>query len=288
MRNWFVSMTGVGLFLLLTGCAGDGRHYISLYEYEHGYLPGPKPTPTPVSESTIPESETPDTMSMEVLAPRAEPTPEPTPVVMEHSLVTPAAPDEPCTVVYRPPGPKAPDMEKVLVRPAHLVTNVIPAEVEWVEEQVLLRPEREVLKVIPAEFEWIDDAMSPEGRRKIVVKPAETERVTEPAEYRTVKQRKVLVPERHEVKEMPAQYKEIVRSRNGDQEQVIPVVCPEDVTPELIRAVQASLKASGFNPGRVDGRWANGTIDALTRYQLSHGLAPVGLSYPTLEVLGIK
>jgi len=257
-------LAGLGVLACLAGCASGGsRYYISQYEAETGMPPAGDPAPA-ATALTVPEGL-------------------PVPIASK--------PDEPCVVPYAwPAGFASRHVERVLVRPARKETRLIPAEIEWEEEKVLLRPEREVLKVIPADFEWIDDAMAPEGRRKIVVRPAQTERGIEPAEYRTVKKKIILVPERREDVEIPAVYEEVVVEGAASASRVveIPVVCPEDITPALIQAVQAALQRAGYAPGPANGRWNPATAGELKRFQNDHRLAPVGLSYPTLEALGIK
>jgi hypothetical protein len=260
MKSLISRMSGFVCAGLLAGCMG-GRYYISQYEAENG----------PVPEGL------------------AAPSPNPVPEIFPTPL--PAAPDEPCTVAVEvSKGSSSRHVERVLVSPARTETRLIPAVIEWQEEQVLIRPEREVLKVIPADFEWIDDAMAPEGRRKVVVRPAQTERVIEPAEYRTVRNKVIKVPERREEVEVPAVYKEVMvdGKSEGPQVENIPVVCPEDIHPALIQAIQKALIQAGYSPGPADGQLGTRTARELKRFQLDHHLAPVGLSYPTLEALGIK
>ncbi len=260
-------VSGVAVWLALAvsgGCAtGTSRYYISQYEAETG------------------------------LPPPGDPPAESMPIPLPEDLPVPLAkePDEPCVVPYAWPSQSASrHLERVLVSPARTESRLIPAEIDWEEEKVLLRPEREVLKVIPADFEWIDDAMAPEGRRKIVVRPAQTERIREPAEYRTLKKKIIRVPERQEEVLVPAVYeeREVASAPGTSRVEDIPVVCPEDLTPALIRAVQAALIRLGYAPGTADGRWGPATAGELKRFQHDRRLAPVGLSYPTLEALGIK
>jgi hypothetical protein len=255
---------GLAALVFLAGCASGGRpYYISQYEAQTGLQPEGDP---PAETQAIP---LPDDL--------------PVPIAIE--------PDEPCVVPYAwPAGSQTRHLERVLVSPARTETRLIPAEIDWEEEKVLLRPEREVLKVIPADFEWVDDAMAPEGRRKVVVRPAQTERIREPAEYRTVKKKIIRVPERREEVEVPAVYeeKEVEAAPGEVRMEDVPVVCPEDLTPALIQAVQAALLRLGYAPGTADGRWNPNTAGELKRFQTDRRLAPVGLSYPTLEALGIK
>jgi hypothetical protein len=58
---------------------------------------------------------------------------------------------------------------------------------------------------------------------------------------------------------------------------------------EIIRQVQASLQAGGFNPGTIDGTMGPQTRDALRWFQNTKGLLPTGdLDEKTLDALGVR
>jgi hypothetical protein len=61
------------------------------------------------------------------------------------------------------------------------------------------------------------------------------------------------------------------------------------LTREKISAVQQALNKKGFNPGRLDGRWAPTSRIVLLDFQKSHGLAPSGeLDRQTVMALGMR
>jgi peptidoglycan hydrolase-like protein with peptidoglycan-binding domain len=58
---------------------------------------------------------------------------------------------------------------------------------------------------------------------------------------------------------------------------------------ETVRRVQTRLKAEGFDPGPVDGKFGPQTLRALRAYQKAKKLAPDGIVGPnTLRKLGLK
>ena len=60
------------------------------------------------------------------------------------------------------------------------------------------------------------------------------------------------------------------------------------MTNDNIKRVQSALKTRGYNPGPIDGYMGRGTMTAIERFQRSKGLATGGLTYDTLNKLGLK
>jgi len=59
-------------------------------------------------------------------------------------------------------------------------------------------------------------------------------------------------------------------------------------TPERIREIQAALARDGSYPGQPSGKWDATTVEAMKRFQSSHGLTPTGkLDALTLQKLGL-
>lgn len=52
------------------------------------------------------------------------------------------------------------------------------------------------------------------------------------------------------------------------------------------KTIQQALKAAGFNPGKVDGRWGQRTLTAIKNFQKAKGLKPDGkVGFKTLSAL---
>jgi peptidoglycan hydrolase-like protein with peptidoglycan-binding domain len=59
-------------------------------------------------------------------------------------------------------------------------------------------------------------------------------------------------------------------------------------TPERISEIQQALGKDGSYTSTPNGKWDASTVDALTKFQLSHGLTPTGkLGAKTLQLLGL-
>ena len=65
------------------------------------------------------------------------------------------------------------------------------------------------------------------------------------------------------------------------------MLCETNLTKELITKVQEALLMNGLTPGVVDGRLGAATQSAIKQYQQESGIATGGLTYETLERLGI-
>ena len=59
-------------------------------------------------------------------------------------------------------------------------------------------------------------------------------------------------------------------------------------TPERISEIQQALAKDGSYTATPNGKWDASTVDALTKFQQSHGLTPTGkLGAKTLQLLGL-
>jgi murein L,D-transpeptidase YcbB/YkuD len=59
-------------------------------------------------------------------------------------------------------------------------------------------------------------------------------------------------------------------------------------TPERINEIQSALAKTGAYDGAPSGKWDDSTMDAMRKFQASHGLNPSGkLDAPTLQKLGL-
>jgi peptidoglycan hydrolase-like protein with peptidoglycan-binding domain len=59
-------------------------------------------------------------------------------------------------------------------------------------------------------------------------------------------------------------------------------------TPDRISEIQQALAKDGSYSGKANGKWDESTVDAMRKFQESHGLTPTGkLDAKTLQQLGL-
>lgn len=215
--------------------------------------------------------------------------------------------------------------EQVIVTPASTRVEEVPAVYEWVEEQVLIQPAHTVwqkgtgpiqrvdnatgeimcLVEVPARYETVRKRklvqpatsrsveVPAEYRtieRMVMVQPATTRTVTLPAETTTVRVQRMVQPEERRTKAVPPEFrtvtKEVIVFEGGiGWERVL---CETNLSQDIIRAMQEALAAQGIDPGPVDGVLGPRTHAALQKYQTANNLAVGGLTYETLQALGIE
>jgi peptidoglycan hydrolase-like protein with peptidoglycan-binding domain len=66
------------------------------------------------------------------------------------------------------------------------------------------------------------------------------------------------------------------------------ILCETNVTPRTIAKVQSALAKAGYNPGSIDGELGSQTHAALKSFQRDHNLAVGGLTYETMQRLGVS
>ncbi|MEZ4395312.1 MAG: peptidoglycan-binding domain-containing protein [Candidatus Krumholzibacteriia bacterium] len=215
--------------------------------------------------------------------------------------------------------------EQILVKPASKELQEVPAVYETVTEKVLVTPERtywkkgrgliervdnstgEVMCLVkePAVYKTVSKRVlkSKAGvqeveipaeyktlSRQVVKEAAHTRTVTVPAVYKSVKVRKLAEPARETRTAIPAEYKTVQNRRMVQPSRLEwrPVLCETNMSGGVVSELQRALKGAGFDPGPIDGIYGRQTQGALTAYQKSKGLASGGLTYATIEALGIK
>lgn len=198
---------------------------------------------------------------------------------------------------------------KRVISAAETKTNVIPAEYETVKVKELVRSASERRIEIPAKYETItyqestgeaqfdwheihDKSMTKATRtgnqicltekpakyktvqRTVLLKSAATQTVEIPAAYETKKVHK-LVSEAREVKEViPATYETVDYRELKDNGHMDwrSILCETNVTPALVRDLQTTLNAKGYDAGTVDGIIGSDTIKAINAYQADNKL----------------
>ncbi|MCI5060532.1 MAG: peptidoglycan-binding protein [Alphaproteobacteria bacterium] len=188
-------------------------------------------------------------------------------------------------------------------RPGECYAKVlIPAVTENRTERVQISEERKVLaRIVPAKYDvqtervLVKEARQywKQGHGPVEKVDATTGQimclVEEPAVYKTIEKRVLVEPERPEYKMIPAQFENITRSYVVTPERMEwrRILCETNVTPSIIIRIQQALQAKGYSVGAIDGRLGAKTMNAMTKFQAANGLAKHGITYETLEYLGV-
>lgn len=215
--------------------------------------------------------------------------------------------------------------EKVLVEPSFEVLEEVEPEYEIVEEEVLVKPAQTVWKKGRGPIEKIDNSTGEilclveepaeykTVKKKVVKNPATVQKKEVPAEYVVVKKRVVKTPATTKKVEIPAKYKtvKVKKMVRPAQEKkiVIPeerqtvtktkkvadsrlewrsILCETNLTKDVVRNLQASLKEAGYYSGPVDGIIGSGTVSGLRSFQNDKGLATGGITLETVKRLGVE
>lgn len=158
----------------------------------------------------------------------------------------------------------------------------IPAREEVVTVEVLVEPETTRVEYEPAEYETVT--------RWVVDQPARVIEVMTEAEESSIAVREVVQPERTAQRVEPAVKRDVDITRFDGEPQIVArrALCDHDITKDFIGDLQRVLVAQGYEVGKVDGLLGKRTLEALTRFQVEHGLAAGALTYESLEELGIQ
>ena len=215
--------------------------------------------------------------------------------------------------------------EKVLVQEAGTVLETVPAQYKWVEEKVLVKEAHTAWKKgrgliekvddttgeimclieVPAQYKTVKkqvlvkEATTREVAvpakyktvtKRVLAKPATTREIPIPAEYNVVKVKRLVAPAKTNRVAVPAEYQTVTRTElvSDGRLEWRRVLCETNASRTMISQIQTALAKAGYNPGPADGIIGAATKSALKQYQLKHNLSTGGLTYETIEKLGIK
>lgn len=192
--------------------------------------------------------------------------------------------------------------EKVLVKAAHTIWKKgrgpiekidnstgeimclveVPAVYNTVKKRVMISPPATKEMFIPAEYKTI--------KKRVMSKPPRERRISIPAEYNIVKVRKLVTPAREHRTSIPAEYQTVARTEKTSDGHMEwrRILCETNVSSDIIKRVQLNLRSTGHEPGRIDGVIGLHTGAALKSYQRANNLGVGGLTYETLEHMGIS
>ncbi|WP_221032293.1 peptidoglycan-binding domain-containing protein [Actomonas aquatica] len=156
-----------------------------------------------------------------------------------------------------------------------------PAEYETVTTRVLVQPATTREETVPAEYETY--------ARRVVDTPAQVKVVKIPAVYETRKVRKMVAEARTERRAIPAEYGEVDRlvAQGESRIEWRRVLCETNATPEIIANIQSELKDRGYKV-KVNGELDRRTMSALRDFQKDNKLPIAGVSYASLDALGVE
>lgn len=157
-----------------------------------------------------------------------------------------------------------------------------PAVYREVQRQVLVEPATTRRVPIAAEYRSV--------RRQELLRPAETRIETVPAQTEAVRVRKLVRPASERRVPVPARYDSVTREVEVSASRVDwhPVLCNTNANHDLVLELQRALQRAGFSPGKVDGKLGRMTYEAVDRYQRVNGLPTGGITFDTLDRLGVN
>jgi hypothetical protein len=215
--------------------------------------------------------------------------------------------------------------ETVLKSEASEKLTVIPAKYEMAEETIVVRPESKRLVKVDAQYGFVSERILDKPahtvwkkgkgpitkvnnatgeilckvevpatyrtvRKRVLKQKAGVREITIPAQYKTVKVRKLVEDAKAIREEIPADYQTVSKRRLVKQPEMRweKVLCQTNASPSMVRKVQLGLQAKGYNPGKADGILGRDTLNAISKFQRSKGLATGGLTLDSIKALGVS
>jgi len=215
---------------------------------------------------------------------------------------------------------------KAIAAPALTTTVVVPAEFESVKIETVSNDAREVRTPVPAQFDtvtktervaassikWIAGSADKTGLhgehtgevvcfteeaakfatvdQKVIKASGVFTSTTVPAVFENISVRKLVSDATVRKTAVPAIKKDYIKRVKVSDARLEwrPVLCETNTTEDTVSVIQQALAEAGFNPGSIDGVLGRGTLDAIEEYQKSKNLAQGGITYDTLEALGVE
>ena len=191
---------------------------------------------------------------------------------------------------------------KKLISPAKTETVTIPAVKTTIEKKVLEHgpsfswikvgdPVEKGLKYTGHEICLVETpAIKKKVTKTILEAPETTKKIAIEPSYKVMKVKK-LVEEAKEIKiPIEAVYKDIEKKEKISEahQSWERILCQTNMNKDVILQIQNALKEKGYNPGKIDGVLGRDTRVALDKYQRDNSLATGGITYETLNALGIN
>lgn len=259
--------------------------------------------PTPVQESAVvPEKM--ETRTVSTPDGRMKTITMKTPVVTEKTSSTMTSGDMAATSRTMPAAPTGMSGDvPPNAKPGECYAKVlIPAITETKTDRIQVSEEQKVLdRIVPAQYETQTE--------RVMVKDARTYwkagkgpiskvnevtgeilcLVEEPAEYKNIEKRVLIAPERPEYKMVPAKFENVSKTNiiTAESWEWRRILCETNLSTEAITSIQRALNTKGYNLN-IDGRLGESTMTAINNYQTKNSLASRGITYETLDHLGVS
>ncbi len=126
--------------------------------------------------------------------------------------------------------------------------------------------------------------------KRVVKTPATVKEEVIPAVYKTIKVQTLLADAQEKKIQIPAKYKTITTREKVSNERLEwrRVLCQTNMDKATIKKIQRALKRAGFyQDGPIDGIVGSETLRAIEGFQIDQGLPRGGITYKTLEALGV-
>jgi len=217
-------------------------------------------------------------------------------------------------------------IKKLVVKsPATTEVQEIPAEVKTLAVQKLIAPpsvkqtlvpavHKTIEKKVPdtaASFMWTDaktgadkpwrytghkiclvetPAATKDIKKVVLDVPASVNEEIVPAKFEVVKVEKLVTPSKEVRTPVEAEYKTIEKRKKIAASSMAwqRILCQTNMTKDVIAKIQTALNDRSYKAGKPDGALGRGTRSALERFQKDNGFATGGITYETLNALGIE
>ena len=126
--------------------------------------------------------------------------------------------------------------------------------------------------------------------KRVVKTPASVKEKIIPAVYKTIKIRTLISDAKENKVEIPATYKTLTKREKTSNERLEwrRVLCQTNMDKLTVQKIQKALKKAGFyQDGPIDGIVGSATIRAIDGFQIDKGLPRGGITYKTLQALGV-
>lgn len=182
-----------------------------------------------------------------------------------------------------------------------VLARIVPAQYETTTERVLVTPARTYWKAghgpitrkdeVTGEIMCLveEPAVYKNVEKRVLVAEEKPEYKMVPAEFKTIEKRVLVEPEKPEYRVMPAQFDTITRTNvvKAESWEWRRILCETNLGTDSVSRIQRALNSKGYRVA-VDGKLGNETLNALNAYQRKNGLATRGITYETLEHMGVR
>ncbi|HMV43253.1 MAG TPA: peptidoglycan-binding domain-containing protein [Leptospiraceae bacterium] len=174
------------------------------------------------------------------------------------------------------------------------IKSFYPAEYKTIEDRILIAPASIKEETIPALIKTVEETVIDKPGKSVWVAKENDRYCFEeiPPTYKTIKRDVLISPETTKMVEHPDEYKVVTRKELLQEARVewTEILCENKYTPELIKKIQRSLQAKGYPTGR-EAELDNETFTAINKFQKANQLKvnkTKSIYLETIQALGVK